>query len=318
MRALRAFTFVAASVALTAGAIEIGARVRVGELSLLQAVTRTFVKPGGRYYSLARFREADAAGPVDVVVFGSSHAYRGFDPRMFAAAGYSMMNLGSTNQTPLNSYYLAKRYLPRLRPELVIYEVYYQSLASDGLESCRDLAVNSRASLELLEMSAATWNIGATVYASAKELRAVRDPMSIQQADIAGETYVPGGYVESDGRRDKLLTGDSFSFEPKKEQLEYLERLTWRAKNDGADVVWVTHPLPTDHLARIAGYPRIKAQIESAAREAGVRYWDFNDDLTLDPLDDFTDFHHLSARGVKKFDAALLARLEREITRRGR
>src|SRR5438067_355769 len=89
------------------------AHVGYGRYTLLQVLTRNYLAPGGRFFSLARFRDAARHEPVEVVVFGSSHAYRGFDPRVFAAAGHTLVNLGSTNQTPLNSRFLAELYLPR-------------------------------------------------------------------------------------------------------------------------------------------------------------------------------------------------------------
>ena len=43
--------------------------------------------PGRQGHSLARFREADQRGQVEVIALGSSHCARGLDPRAFEAAG---------------------------------------------------------------------------------------------------------------------------------------------------------------------------------------------------------------------------------------
>ena len=71
-----------------------------------------------------RAKEARISDGVDVLILGSSHAYRGFDVRIFGEAGYKTFNLGSSSQSPIQTYLLLKRYLDLLKPKLVIYEVY--------------------------------------------------------------------------------------------------------------------------------------------------------------------------------------------------
>jgi hypothetical protein len=246
---------------------------------------------------------------VDVVIFGSSHAYRGFDPRIFEAEGLTATNLGSTSQSPLNSRYLAERYLPELRPELVVVEVYYGTLISDGLESTRDLLLNTETSWPMVKMAWATWDLRAIGYASAKLLGFALDEASAQQAPQPGETYVPGGYVEATTRRARLAPGPALDVELRPEQLRQLIALTKLARTYGANVVWVTHPLPADHRERLEARGEIHARITEAAAAAGVAYWDFSYELVLDPLEDFYDFHHLNASGVARFDAAFLRRV---------
>jgi hypothetical protein len=304
---------VAGFLLLTAGvylaALRLCSRIRVGEHTLLQHLTHNPLEPGGRYQSLRRFREAEGWGDVDIVFFGSSHGYRAFDPRLFGAAGYRVYNLSSTNQTPLNAYYLAERYLRGLSPELVVVEVYYHTLTLDGLESCRDLAVNTPSSWPMARMAIATRHLGALSFAVAKGLGLVADESRAEQRAAFGEVYVAGGYCEARGRRAALEPGPPFSVEVLPRQLEYLKDTSALARSLGAQVVWVTHPFPEDHRRRIANYRDVTAQIGRAAAECGVAYWDFNDRLTLDSLEDFQDFHHLSSSGVEKFDRALLEAL---------
>ena len=45
--------------------------------------------------------DADTTINIDVLVLGSSHAYRGFDPRIFKKAGIKLFNFGSSGQTLL-------------------------------------------------------------------------------------------------------------------------------------------------------------------------------------------------------------------------
>lgn len=309
----RGFAFVAWVVLFYLGGTAVAAGIRLGEFSLLARLTGHDIAPGGRYQSLRRFREADAVGEVDVVFLGSSHAYRGFDPRLFARGGHRAFNLGSTNQTPLNAHYVAERYLPRMRPTLVVVELYPHNLDHDGLESSRDLLVNASFHPSQLRMAAATKNLAAVHFAVAKSLALTPGLDGVAQMPIAGETYIPGGYCETLRERTELSPGDDrVTVKLSNEQRSHLLALTAFAQEGGAKVVWVTHPLPQDHLQRIDGLPVLREALQAAALEAGVVYWDFNQRLTLDPRADFMDFHHLNQRGVVRFDEALLETLESE------
>ncbi|MBP7450977.1 MAG: hypothetical protein KA817_13150, partial [Flavobacteriales bacterium] len=71
---------------------------------------------GGYGHLHTRLQEAEHVGPVDILFLGSSHAYRGFDPRVFRAHGLTTFVLGSSAQSPLQTKVLVERYLDRMRP----------------------------------------------------------------------------------------------------------------------------------------------------------------------------------------------------------
>ncbi len=114
--------------------------------SLFRLLIRNNKKVGGFGYSLQRFREVETLSEkkseVDFVILGSSHAYRGFHPEIFKNFNYSSINLGSSSQSPINSYFLAKEYLPRLNSKYLIYEGYYKTFQINGIESFLDLSIN--------------------------------------------------------------------------------------------------------------------------------------------------------------------------------
>lgn len=309
--ASRVVGFLALSLVIYVAAIAVAAKVRVGELSLLQYLTGNTFEPGGRYQSLRRFREAETRGKVDLVFFGSSHAYRAFDPRLFAEAGYTSMNLGSMNQTPLNTFALAGRYLPRLGPALVVIELFAPTIAGDGLESTRDLVTNTRFAWSSVRMAAATWNVGALTYAVAKGFGLAADETRAAQREIPGETYVSGGYCETVAHRTALVTSDErVAIEVRREQLDYLARTTALARSLGARVVWVSQPVPADYTRTLQSPGAVEEALRLAAQAQGVDYWTFDASLlTLDPITDYADLHHLSASGVAKFDRAVIAQL---------
>ncbi len=108
----------------------------------------------GSYGSMfTRIQEADTTRDVDILVLGSSHAYRGFDPRIFEEYGIKLFNLGPSNQTPKQANILVKKYLDQMSPELVIYEVYPGIFQGDGLESSLDLIANGPLNSDLISMT---------------------------------------------------------------------------------------------------------------------------------------------------------------------
>ena len=130
-------------------------RLKINEKgTLLQNVTGNPVKRGGS--SILRFYEAENNyRPIDILVLGSSRAFRAFDPAIFEEHGISMHILASSSQTTLVSYHLAKKYIRMLKPKLVILDVHLGLLNNNSLESFFDLSANIPVSVELLDIALA-------------------------------------------------------------------------------------------------------------------------------------------------------------------
>lgn len=60
----------------------------------------------GHFFS--RSRDAEKIKNPDILILGSSHAYRGFDTRVFSNAGIHAFNFGSSSQTPINTQVIFK------------------------------------------------------------------------------------------------------------------------------------------------------------------------------------------------------------------
>src|SRR5690554_449999 len=91
-----------------------------------------------------RIKEIPNYKDIDILILGSSHAYRGFDTRVFKKHGINAFNLGSSAQSPIQTYILLNQYLDELNPKLVVLEVYAGVLELDGVESSLDLAANNK------------------------------------------------------------------------------------------------------------------------------------------------------------------------------
>lgn len=270
-------------------------------------------RPPGRTVTIGKFRELEEASPVDILVVGSSHAYRGFDPRIFAKKNLSMHNLGTTAQTPLNSYFMLKKYIHQLKPKLVIVEIFVGTLISkDGLESFYDLAGNSDDFFWSLEMALATHSPLAFRYLVVNYAdRILRRPLNSYASKFSeGEVYIPGGYVETFGHKT-IVASQSREISLEDIQLKYLNKIENLVSDYGAQVLFVTAPMPEVTIKRYANYSEFSNDILKWAESKSARYLDFN--IIARPFPDrmFIDWHHMNAYGVKKFNKLLLNTLIR-------
>lgn len=304
---LRAAVFLATLVVLYVGAVGAFTYLRVGDRTVMEWLLQAPLRSGQTGQSLVRFREIRDYRDVDVVFLGSSHAYRGFDPRIFARTGLRTFNMGTSSQTPLNSRYLLERYWNQLRPSLVIYEVYPRVHTVDGLESYYDILSNTPATDETVEMALATRNVYAVSALISNQWKRLRRPLNEREQRAERGSYVRGGYVENDETIDTLqIDHVPREWELEEMQLEQLRELIDFVQERGAEIVLVTHPLPAETRRWVRNYDELSDTFQELAEEKGVRYFDFNDSLVLDTYTHFYDWNHLNARGVSLFNEALI------------
>ena len=261
----------------------------------------------GMLYS--RIRDVRAAGPVDVLVLGSSHAYRGYDPRIFAEGGLTLFNLGSSNQSPLQTEVLVGRYLDQLAPALVIFDVYPWVFSVDGLESTLDLLANDDCLRGAPALVLRQGNVKATnalILAAQRKWSGAYARLTADTARAA-DHYVPGGFVErepayygggTDGLDRYLAWNDA--------QFLAFGRILHRLRKRGVGVVLVQSPVTGVQAAayeNLAGFNR-------RMRATGLRYLDWHATLPLDDRAHFFDSHHLNQAGVELFNRALLEVLD--------
>lgn len=89
-----------------------------------------------------RIKEAEETENIDVLILGSSLAYRVIDTRSFDSLGIKAFNLGSSSQTPLQTEFLVERYFNKFNPNLVIWDISPTLFSISGFESFVDIASN--------------------------------------------------------------------------------------------------------------------------------------------------------------------------------
>lgn len=138
---------------------------------------------------------------VDILFLGSSHCYRTFDTRTFNEAGYTCFNLGSSNQTPMQTYVLLQQYLDSLNPRQVIFEVHPDIMRNDGVESAVNVLCNVPLTGEAVKMALRTHNMKALntlIYATYSQKIRHRLDTFAEDTLIGHYRYIPGGFCEVD------------------------------------------------------------------------------------------------------------------------
>ena len=240
---------------------------------------------------------------------GASFAYRGFDPRVFKAYGYKTFNLGSSNQTPIQTKVLLERYLDGLNPKLIVYEVSPRTFTYDGVESSLDLIANDKIDFRTLKMVLRSNNIRAyntLLFGYFRQLIGKTDDLNPSPV-LGKDKYIPGGYVE---RVLEYNQGygiyPSTRWVPLTEQLNSFESILEMIRKKGIKLCLVQSPLTKVEYNL---YQADQDRIEAFFSEKSINYLDFNSFLKLDDSLHFLDSRHLNQHGVEIFNKELIRKI---------
>ncbi len=276
-------------------------RIEVGGAPLIHRTGDYFKFKGGSTFR--KFREFRADSVYDVVFIGSSHAYRGYDPALFAQRGWRAFNLGTSGQAPLNTYYIVRNHLNARNTRLLLVDVYEAAMEFDAMESTSDLVRNLVDDRAAVSMALALKDPRGVNMLALRFLTQDRGPF------FADSTYRPGGYsVRTDSVRGRLHYVRGRPLKLNADQVGYLERTLEHCADAGIPVVLVNHPYPwqSDRSKHVA----FNAMLGDLARRYNVSYLDFAFKHTLDDEDHFYDHNHLNQSGVERFNAVLIPELE--------
>jgi hypothetical protein len=261
-------------------------------------------KRGSYGHMYTRLKEAEQyTGPTDVLFLGSSHAYRGFDPRNFDSL--KTFNLGSSAQTPIQTLTLLNRYLDRINPKVIVYEVYAATLSIDGTESALDVIANSKNDFESLKMAAKVNNVkvyNTLIYGVINDLLGVN--ASFKEPAVSGkDTYIRGGYVQKAPRYFTYVKyKDKKTWVLNKKQVAAFELILEKIRSRGIKLILVNSCV-TDALYK--SYTN-NDWYDSLMTSYHAEYYNFNKMISLDDSLYFYDSNHLNQEGVNICNRKLL------------
>ena len=240
----------------------------------------------------------------DVLFLGSSHAYRSFDPRIFAAHGIKSYNLGTTSQAPVNSYELLKRSISRTKA--VVLEVYPDTISSQGRESYLDFLVNSNSYSLILDMAIDIWD---TRYLSFLAIKKIIDHEN-KDTQVKNESFFDG-YVETNSIAKENTKYESYVLNEQyiEEQIKYLNKIIKLCKDHGVKLSFVYAPVPAE--LTIAGEHKLLVELSDLGQANGVSFYNIGRNHNLDSKRFFFDDDHLNKEGVSVFNKMLISAMHK-------
>ena len=294
----RFFLFAFFAAVLYLGCFGILFGLRFGPVPLIYRTTQGNVFEGGLSY--VKFRDFNKNDKYDVIVLGSSHAYRGYDPAIFDAYGYKMYNLGSSSQSILTSYVVAKHYINRNNCRTVIIDLYDRIFMLRSIESLSDLVQNVSSDKAAAEICLRANDIRALNMYTLRLFCKFTEPLNVDTNDIdrgfqaiKGQLTLPGKPKDHD-------------YETNNQSLRHFAKLIRYLKSEGINVILTEHPLPQVYTIHPERHEQFKRDITSATGKYDVPFYDYIYDSTMTGIQYFSDENHLSLRGVEKFNHKLL------------
>jgi hypothetical protein len=258
-------------------------------------------------HTFSRLKEVKTKKNIDILFLGSSHAYRGFDTRIFEKSGYETFNLGSSAQTPMQTKILLKRYLEKLKPKVIIYEVYPATFTIDGVESALDIISNDYNDIGSAKMALELNNIKIYntflygTYIDFIDLNANYKEQRRKKYD----NYIPGGFVEHDMKTTKIKTYNQSEWVFKENQLLHFEEIISYLKSEKIEVKLVYAPIPKSIYKSYSN----RKEFDSIMKSHG-EYINFNENPFLNDSLHYYDNDHLNQEGVTIFNQKLIELLK--------
>ncbi len=262
-------------------------------------------------YNDVRLKEVEKINDIDVLFIGSSHSYRSFDPRILKQYGLKTFNLGSSSQSHVQTNYLLKKYLDRLNPDLVVYEVFPHVFSSNGVESSINLVSSSpEINWDLFSMAIKSKNlliINNFIYSTFLNIRNF-DPRVEKHNEK--DRYIRGGYVQRivDTVNKEKNTLSTF-WSSNSRQINYFKKNIEIIKRNSKTLILVQTPYTYEYSNQ--------SKIDSFF-EKYEDYYDLNKMMNLSDSLDFFDPHHVNQNGAEKVSQFLAPLLLKKLKKKSK
>ena len=254
-------------------------------------------------HMFTRLQEAENVKEIDFLVLGSSHAYRGFDPRIFKQNGFSLFNLGSSNQTPIQSEILLKRFLKSMQPSMVIIEVNPFYFANDGVESSVDIIANAQNDLLTIEMALTINNqkvYNTLIYGLFRDIVGLNNDFTEEKTKNE-DTYITGGYIEREHETMKWEPSIPTSQEPNKYQINAFKNIVLMLYEMEIPLLLVQSPIAQELYKTYENGVQFDREMNQKST-----YINFNIEPILNDSLHFYDAEHMNQKGVEIFNERLI------------
>lgn len=264
-------------------------------------------KGGDTYEKFKAFNENQKH---DVIIVGSSRAYRGYSPILFNEFGYNSFNLGTSAQTIKNTYFTVKHFISKENCNLLVIDVFSGAFLKSQLESTSDLIENVSKPKAAYDIAFNSYDVRALNMSvlrcltendlpyfrnnekSIKGYSSKQDSMSVEKKEMI--------YLKK-----KI---DHSALEIDKEQIDYFNKLLTYCKNKSIKAVCVYSPV--SYFYNHEQHQKFMEMIGPIMSNNNVPFYDFKDIEKINSVDHFYDDSHLNQAGVEIFNKALIQKLQ--------
>lgn len=243
---------------------------------------------------------------VDLLILGSSHAYRGFDTRKFDEISLKSYNLGTSAQTPLQTVYLLEKYLPIFKPKYVIWEMFPEMFCTDGVSAGIIQILNDTVTPSMILTALKTKNIkyiNSAIFnlVDQKLMGLNPTPKEIKYP------HIPGGYFENKNTNYKQSDLKDHFLKVNPEQMAAFRDGVEEIRKTGAQIILVEAPVTQYYNSKIKNHNEFTQNFKDFKN-----YYIYNN---MDSLTDTVHFYnsdHLNHKGVKIFNNQLIKDFQRD------
>jgi len=234
----------------------------------------------------------------DAIVLGSSHAYRGYDPRIFESLGINLFNAGTSAQNAKGAFVLYNEYL-KDRSDVFILDIYDPVFELEGTESNMRLIQNvptNEAALALVQQEFKIYTLNAL---------AVRLASMNVKDEAPNADYIKNGFCEKKGILYAVEPMSDSVFDANEEMFLAFEKMIKQMQSEGKRIVLCSHPLPAS--AGLHNYhDKFLARFSPLIERLGVPYIDLTYYTEGFGVNEFADISHLNQQGVELYNQLLL------------
>lgn len=280
------------------------------------------LRQSGAFFPADRWDEYyDLTDSIDVLILGSSHAYRSYYPPILESNFYekkTVFNFGSSAQSPVTGYFILQEILQKHKPEMVVIDVYIMALSSD------DQLENGRFNYNEIKKGNAKNDFFKNGFSFAEKIKLSLFPTEVyrkhfkaKMSKLMGRNYLPVGKGNYDKKGfvfnqdtlnfSKLKYDNQFArFDIKTDNItakneEYLQKIVDLCQENRISVVLMSAPMPEESIKNIKNYAEISQWFSDFGKREKVLYFDFSIDRILEIKDTehYYDDDHLNFAGAK-------------------
>jgi hypothetical protein len=281
------------------GVLMIGTRVHLKNRRIILQANPVLARTGGQEYLMTRDFNANEA--YDVVVIGTSHAYRGYDPRIFKSRNLNLFNLGSSSQHPCISLRIIQDMVVKLpKKPFIIVDVFDKLLEMDGDESSGRMIANCKENDLARNILIADPSV-LNVNNYCARLVNGDGPM-----EVLADDYIMNGYCSKNQVWSSEIAPVNYVFAGNQKTINDLERMLDWLEDHAYEYVVVSHPMPKQAGFEAYHAPAHKLLVD-LTKKYNRQFFDLTNHAAFhqnQPM--FADPTHLNQLGVDLFNRILL------------